>query len=935
MTRIIKPSLTALVIIVVACLAVRFLPFDWLGSPTYASVETICPGDVNHDDQRDIRDVVAIQAHILGKKTLSGDLLLVADVNQDSKLDILDIVRLVQHITRRKLLVECKGTLRVAPGSLDFGDVRVATSKDLTLAVSNGGNAKVTITALTSNNAQFAAVSPAVPFDVAPGAERSVTVRFSPASVASHSGTLTVSGNSGGTAFSAVVTLAGAGLTAANPSPTLTKLTPGSVSAGSGALTLTLDGTNFTNESQVLWDGSPRPTTFVSAGQLCASIGAGDVATDDVILVRVMNPAPGGGLSAIQYFTVNPASGVPPAARPLLRGLSPITGVAGTLVTLLGTGFSANPANNVVSFYRKGTTKTATVQTATETTLVCQVPAGLQQASWAVRVTVGGRDSREVGFEVTAQAPSLNIFPSLAFLLMPPGTGKEILVLGGGTPPYKLKPLKAEYEALAKAELKGSVIEVTGLSTGQYDAADVTLEVEDSASTPATNSATVRVQKPRFDPSFDASLPSLLAGSSPSFALKLADNYGEMRLAKVRFKFENATIDLSKLKANGSLAYGDVDDGYDFHLLTVSSVDFPSQVSFIAEHLVEGAPVQIASGTVAPSVITNRIDPAPEDEAIVAGGLDIWTRFKPGLIRLPASPGASFTITAVMTSSTTYGGKNLPLTKVQSKTFTTTAPPAGSPKIMTLFPEHGATGDLIWIEGSGVSAAPAGNKVTFAGKDGARIEAEVKSVSGDYLSCRVPFGALTGPVRLEVNGKASNDYEFQVRFHPDAFISFATFTAGAAASPQIVMGQEQGELPIGSVKIISDRGSVTAAVLTKDQTAGTGCEYSAYGSAYSSPIVYRGQEPDGAKRHVFDYGSAKIYASTNGSGQGVTIEVSRTGGFDLSGSTIVLAFEKPIILAPSPKGTKVSFDVQVNSVQWNYDPGDLMNVRFTCAGVTE
>lgn len=934
--RILKFGLICLIITATFGITVRLLAPAWFGYPTYASVETICPGDVNHDEQRDIRDVVAIQAHILGKKTLAGELLVVADVNQDNQVDVLDIVWLIQHITRRKLLVDCKGTLHVTPASLNFEDVRVATSKDLTVSVSNGGNAKLTITAIASDNAQFAAVSPVLPFDVAPGAERAVVVRFSPASVASHSGTLTVSGNSAGSAMSAVVTVAGAGLTAANPSPTLTKLTPGSVTAGSGAFTLTLDGTNFLSGSQVLWDGSPRATTLVSPTQLTASISAADIANDDVMLVRVLNPTPGGGLSGVQYFTVNPQPTVPPGG-PQLRGISPTKGPSGTQITLLGSGFSATPSNNVVNFYRKGTTKTATVQGASETTLICQVPSGLEQGGWAVSVTALGAQTREAGFEVTADTPYLNIFPSFAFLLMPPGTGKEILAVGGGKPPYKLKPLTADSAAIAKVELKGTVIEVTGLATGQYGAADVTVQVEDSASTPATTSATIRVQVPRFDPSFDASFPSLLAGSSPSFWLKLSDNYGDMRLAQVRFKFENATLDVSGLKAASALGSGDVDNGVDFHLLTVSSIDSPSRASFEVTHSEEGSPVKIAGGTVEPGVITNRIDPPPHEEGVVPGGTDVWTQFRPGLIRLPASAGASFTVTAVMTSITTHAGKNIPVTKVQSKTFTTVAPPPGSPTIAVLSGDQGATGDLIWIEAAGLASNAAGNKVTFAGVEGARVEAEVKSVLGNHLSCLVPWGGVTGPVRLEVNGKVSNDYEFRVRFHPDVFISFAAFAAGVPALPQIVMTQEQGELPIGSVKITSDRGTFTAAALTKDQAAGTLYEYTPYGSTCSWQFYYRGQEPDGAKRHIFDYsgGSVRIYAATNASGQGVTVEVSKTGGFDLSGSTFVFDFEKAIMTPPATQGVAVAFDVYIDSVQWMVDPGNLMNVRFLNTRMTE
>ena len=47
------------------------------------------------------------------------------------------------------------------------------------------------------------------------------------------------------------------------------------VQVGSGAFTLTVDGSNFVTNSVVRWNGSDRPTTIVSATQLIAQITAG------------------------------------------------------------------------------------------------------------------------------------------------------------------------------------------------------------------------------------------------------------------------------------------------------------------------------------------------------------------------------------------------------------------------------------------------------------------------------------------------------------------------------------------------------------------------------------------------------------------------------------------------------------------------------------
>jgi hypothetical protein len=41
----------------------RFAIPGWLFGPTYAAVSTACPGDINQDGQRDIRDLTLLQAH--------------------------------------------------------------------------------------------------------------------------------------------------------------------------------------------------------------------------------------------------------------------------------------------------------------------------------------------------------------------------------------------------------------------------------------------------------------------------------------------------------------------------------------------------------------------------------------------------------------------------------------------------------------------------------------------------------------------------------------------------------------------------------------------------------------------------------------------------------------------------------------------------------
>ncbi len=112
--------------------------------------------------------------------------------------------------------------------------------------------------------------------------------------------------------------------TVTNPSPTITSLMPASTAAGGPAFTLTVAGANLVANSAVNWNGSGRQTTFVSSTQLTAAITAGDIAVGGTASVTVVNPAPGGGTSAVSTFKITGSQ-----ARPALN-----LNAAGQLVSI-------------------------------------------------------------------------------------------------------------------------------------------------------------------------------------------------------------------------------------------------------------------------------------------------------------------------------------------------------------------------------------------------------------------------------------------------------------------------------------------------------------------------------------------------------------------------------------------------------------------------
>jgi len=95
-----------------------------------------------------------------------------------------------------------------------------------------------------------------------------------------------------------------------NPAPTTTGLAPASAVAGGAGVTLTVNGSGFISSSVVRWNGAEQATTFVSATQLTAAIPGTDTGMPGTVQVTVVNPAPGGGMANVQYFSVLDPSGV-------------------------------------------------------------------------------------------------------------------------------------------------------------------------------------------------------------------------------------------------------------------------------------------------------------------------------------------------------------------------------------------------------------------------------------------------------------------------------------------------------------------------------------------------------------------------------------------------------------------------------------------------
>ncbi|MHB8753920.1 MAG: IPT/TIG domain-containing protein [Candidatus Acidiferrales bacterium] len=98
-------------------------------------------------------------------------------------------------------------------------------------------------------------------------------------------------------------------LNVVNPNPVASAVSPSVLVGGSTTTaSLLISGSGFDSASQVLVNGSGRPTTFGNSSAIAAQLASGDLAAAGTYPVQVVNPSPGGGTSAVLFFSIVPSA---------------------------------------------------------------------------------------------------------------------------------------------------------------------------------------------------------------------------------------------------------------------------------------------------------------------------------------------------------------------------------------------------------------------------------------------------------------------------------------------------------------------------------------------------------------------------------------------------------------------------------------------------
>ncbi len=103
-----------------------------------------------------------------------------------------------------------------------------------------------------------------------------------------------------------------------NPVPAINTISPSQANSGSGAMNITIVGSNFTRNSVARWNSSDRTTTFINSNQLTMALTKADIDGSGHYLITVVNPLPGGGISNGVIFTIlgGPTAGAAASTTP-------------------------------------------------------------------------------------------------------------------------------------------------------------------------------------------------------------------------------------------------------------------------------------------------------------------------------------------------------------------------------------------------------------------------------------------------------------------------------------------------------------------------------------------------------------------------------------------------------------------------------------------
>jgi len=185
--------------------------------------------------------------------------------------------------------------------------------------------------------------------------------------------------------------------------PSISSISPDRRDMESPGFTLTVRGTGFRQNAVVRWNGADRMTSYVSTGELRASIPASDLVARGTVAVTVSVPGGQGGLSNAATFTIvgNPV--------PAIGSIFPTTADAGGEPFTL----TVNGSDFVVGAVVRWNDEPLTTGRVSASRLTASVPSSRIPLPRTARISVanptpGGGASTSLDLSVVHRTPSIS-----------------------------------------------------------------------------------------------------------------------------------------------------------------------------------------------------------------------------------------------------------------------------------------------------------------------------------------------------------------------------------------------------------------------------------------------------------------------------------------------------------------------------------------------
>ena len=252
------------------------------------------------------------------------------------------------------------------------------------------------------------------------------------------------------------LTLQFAGTRSSAPAFSISFLFPGSVMAGAAEFLLEVHGLGFPRDAVVMWNGSPRGTTFVNDGLLRAQIRAADVASAGSALVTVTSGSAGTTSDPVTFQIFGPPV-------PVVLSILPQSAPVGSPGFTLQVSGSNLPSDSVVGW--NGTPRATTFLNSTS--LQAQIGAADVASAGTAQVTISSASS---GTLATFAFQIVGPLPPVVFSLSPSS-------LLAGSPGFALQVSGTNFTTDAVVRWNGSSRPTTFVNPSfveaQISAADI------------------------------------------------------------------------------------------------------------------------------------------------------------------------------------------------------------------------------------------------------------------------------------------------------------------------------------------------------------------------------------------------------------------------------------------------------------------------------